>query len=239
VRRTAAIALLVSALAVAGGCGGDDEGKGGSEATSTDGTFAATTSTGGAPPPRPAPEGCRRVAAPRPRAERHLEKPTRALEPGKSYRLVLETSCGEFTIELDRKSAPKAAASLVSLARRGFYDGTGFHRVVPGFVVQGGDPTGTGSGGPGYTTVDRPPSGASYTTGVVAMAKAGDEPAGAAGSQFFVVTAPDAGLPPDYAIVGRVVRGMDVVERIGQLGVPATEKPRQPVVVEKVRVEEG
>jgi cyclophilin family peptidyl-prolyl cis-trans isomerase len=90
-------------------------------------------------------------------------------------------------------------------------------------------------GGPGYTTIDKPPPDASYTQGVVAMAKAGNEPPGAAGSQFYVVTGQDAGLPPDYAIVGKVVQGDDVVQRIGQLGDPA-EHPTQPVVIKSVRV---
>ena len=115
--------------------------------------------------------------------------------------------------------------------RRHFFDGTRFHRIVPGFVIQGGDPTGTGRGGPGYTVVDRPPSNSLYTEGVVAMAKAPDEPAGASGSQFFVVTAHNAGLTPDYAILGVVTKGLGVVKRIGRLGDPATEKPTQRVVV--------
>jgi cyclophilin family peptidyl-prolyl cis-trans isomerase len=113
-----------------------------------------------------------------------------------------------------------------------------FHRIVPGFVIQGGDPTATGTGGPGYTTVDKPPAGAHYTRGVVAMAKAGNEPRGAAGSQFYVVTGADAGLPPDYAIVGRVSKGLAVVEKIGRLG-DAGEQPTEPVVISAVRVVRG
>ena len=112
--------------------------------------------------------------------------------------------------------APATAASLVSLAKSGFYDNTIFHRIVPEFVIQGGDPTQSGSGGPGYTTVDAPPRDASYTKGVVAMAKSATEPAGTSGSQFFVVTGADIGLPPDYAVVGNVTSGIDVVERIGR-----------------------
>ncbi|MCS7007565.1 MAG: peptidylprolyl isomerase, partial [Thermoleophilia bacterium] len=110
--------------------------------------------------------------------------------------------------------------------------------VVPGFVVQGGDPTQTGARGPGYSTLDPPPPNARYTRGVVAMAKTADEPPGAAGSQLFVVTAPDAGLPPEYAIVGRVREGMDTVARIDALGV-ADGPPSRPVVVERVRVSES
>ena len=117
--------------------------------------------------------------------------------------------------------------------RRKFFDGTRFHRIFPGFVIQGGDPTGTGTGGPGYTVVDRPPAGARYTRGLVAMAKTGAEPAGTSGSQFFVVTARDAGLPPDYALLGKVTRGLDVVERIGRLG-NANEQPTRRVVIESM-----
>ncbi len=91
-------------------------------------------------------------------------------------------------------------------------------------MIQGGDPTGTGTGGPGYSTVDKPPANAKYTHGVVAMAKTATEPAGTAGSQFFVVTAPDAGLPPDYAIVGKVTKGLDVVDRIGEARRPVERR---------------
>ncbi len=141
------------------------------------------------------------------------------LDPDTTYSLVLDTSEGSFTIELDQELAPNTSRSLVRLARNGFFNGTKFHRVVPGFVIQGGDPTGTGSGGPGYSTVDVPPSDAAYTEGVVAMAKTQTEAPGTAGSQFFVVTGDDIGLPPEYAIVGRVTDGMDTVKAIDALGV--------------------
>ena len=119
----------------------------------------------------------------------------------------------------------QTAASLVALAEDGFYDDTIFHRIVPGFVIQGGDPTQTGRGGPGYSTVDVPPADAAYMKGVVAMAKTAAEPPGTSGSQFFVVTGDDVGLPPEYAVVGKVTEGLDVVELIGTLGDPATEQP--------------
>jgi peptidyl-prolyl cis-trans isomerase B (cyclophilin B) len=157
-------------------------------------------------------------------------------DAAKSYSLVFDTSSGPFTIELDQELAPKTVPSLVSLARKGFFDDTKFHRVVPGFVIQGGDPTGTGTGGPGYSTVDPPPSDAAYTKGVVAMAKSQNEAPGTAGSQFFVVTGADIGLPPEYAIVGKVTQGMDTVEAIDALGV-ADGPPSKPVVIEKVTVE--
>jgi peptidyl-prolyl cis-trans isomerase B (cyclophilin B) len=181
---------------------------------------------------------CESVEAPEPRQAETREAPTEPLDEGTSYSLVFETSCGSFTVALDLEQAPNTSASLVALAEDGFYDDTTFHRVVPGFVIQGGDPTGTGGGGPGYSTVDAPASGAQYVSGVVAMAKTQAEPPGTAGSQFFVVTGEDVGLPPDYAIVGEVTDGMDTVERIDALGV-SDGPPSQPVVIETVTVEEG
>ena len=156
-----------------------------------------------------------------------------------TYTLVFETSCGDFEVTLDQELAPDTAASLVALASDGFYDDTIFHRVVPGFVIQGGDPTGKGGGGPGYSTVDVPPSGAAYTRGVVAMAKTQTDPPGTSGSQFFVVTAENAPLPAEYAIVGEVTKGYETVERIEALGDAATEQPSQPVVIERVSVRES
>ena len=126
----------------------------------------------------------------------------------------------------------------MSLARSGFYADTVFHRIVPGFVIQGGDPTQTGTGGPGYTTTDPPPGSARYTRGIVAMAKSLAEPSGSAGSQFFVVTADDASLDPEYAIVGTVTEGLDVVEQIGLLG-DAEQRPTQPIVIDRVTVTES
>ena len=214
------LVLLVLLLGLAA-CGSDDD----EPESAPQPTTAATSG------------GCEEADVPA-QEERGAEAPTEALAAGKTYELVLETSCGSFTITLDQAVAPKTAASLVSLARAGFFDGTTFHRVVPGFVIQGGDPTGTGSGGPGYQTVDTPPQGATYTQGVVAMAKTAAEPAGTAGSQFFVVTGADIGLPPDYAVVGEVTDGYETVEKIDALGV-GDGPPSQPVVIEKVTVRES
>ena len=149
---------------------------------------------------------------------------------------VVKTSEGSFTIRLDDADSPSTVGSFEQLARKGFFDGTIFHRIVPGFVIQGGDPTGKGTGGPGYTTTDAPPGNTRYTHGLVAMAKTASDPAGTAGSQFFVVTAPDAGLPPDYAVLGRVVSGLAIVDKIGKLGDPQTEKPTKRVVVQHVTI---
>jgi peptidyl-prolyl cis-trans isomerase B (cyclophilin B) len=219
-RRTAVVLLLGLALAGCGG-NGDDE----TTAAATTPAVETQTST-----------GCRDVKQQAPRPAGTLKAPTALLNVDKTYLLTFRTSCGDFTVRLDPKGAPKTSASFLALARSDFFDGTYFHRIVPGFVIQGGDPTGTGTGGPGYSTVDTPAPGTTYTRGVVAMAKSAAEAPGTSGSQFFVVTADDAGLPPDYAVVGRVVSGLDVVARIGVLGDPGTELPTQPVVVDDVVV---
>ena len=179
--------------------------------------------------------GCRAVEAPAPRDDGGRKPPAARLDGTKKYALVVQTNCGSFVVALDQRRAPQTSASLVSLASDGFFDRTIFHRIVPGFVIQGGDPTQTGGGGPGYKTVDPPPAGARYLKGVVAMAKTAAEPPGTAGSQFFVVTGADVGLPAEYAIVGKVVKGLGVVDRIGALG-DETEQPTETVEIEHVRV---
>ncbi|MEX2211967.1 MAG: peptidylprolyl isomerase [Gaiellaceae bacterium] len=215
--RRAASLLVAFALA---GCGGD-------EAAAPPATTATDDTS-----------GCGQVEEPQPRPEGTLEAPTELLDAAIVYRVRVETSCGPFTITLDPTDAPRAAASFAALVEDGFYDGTVFHRIIPGFVIQGGDPLGTGFGGPGYTTVDPPPAGTTYPRGVVAMAKGGSDPAGTAGSQFFVVTV-DAPLPPDYAVIGRVTEGMDAVELIEALGDRTTELPSRPVVVDRMTLETG
>jgi peptidyl-prolyl cis-trans isomerase B (cyclophilin B) len=216
-RALVALALVLAVLAA--GCGGDDG----------DGEGAGTTAASGE---------CESVEAPEAQEAEQREAPSEPLDTGTTYSLVVETSCGPFTIALDLDQAPTTSASLVALAKNGFFDDTTFHRVVPGFVIQGGDPTGTGAGGPGYSTVDKPPSDAKYVRGVAAMAKTQVEAPGTAGSQFFVVTGEDVGLPPDYAIVGEVTEGMDSVERIEALGT-GDGPPSQPVVIEAITVEES
>jgi peptidylprolyl isomerase/peptidyl-prolyl cis-trans isomerase B (cyclophilin B) len=153
------------------------------------------------------------------------------LDPKQPHTVDVLTNYGRFAFRLDVEDSPCVTSSFASLVRQRYFDGTIFHRIVPGFVIQGGDRTGTGAGGPGYTVVDVPPKNSLYTEGVVAMAKSSAEPRGAAGSQFFIVTAPDAGLPPDYAILGVVTKGVKVVERIGRLGNRTTERPTRRVVV--------
>lgn len=187
-----------------------------------------------------APSACRKVSAPRPKAAAARRRaPAANLPAGRRYDVTFATNCGRFTITVDQRATPATAASFVALARRGYFDGTVFHRIVPGFVVQGGDPTGSGQGGPGYTTTDRPPADTVYERGTVAMAKTGAEPPGTAGSQFFVVTGRAPDLAPEYATLGRVSKGLGVVDRIGRLGDPASGgagTPLQPVVIRRTRV---
>jgi len=181
--------------------------------------------------------GCKQVEQP-PAKHVKLKAPKQTVQPGEELTAVVQTSCGSFDIALDTERAPKTANSFAYMAEEGFYDETTFHRIVPEFVIQGGDPLGTGLGGPGYKVVEKPPANLAYTKGIVAMAKSSAEPPGTSGSQFFVVTGADAGLPAEYALVGKVSSGMDVVNRIGKLGT-ASEKPKQTVLVEKMTIEKG
>ena len=211
-RRGLPLALVV-VLAACGGGGSDKSSSG----TTTDSN------------------GCTTVEQPKPEA-RTAAKPTKGLDPSKGYAVTIQTNCGSFTIDLAVKTSPATTASFVSLARKGFFDHTIFHRIVPDYIIQGGDPTASGAGGPGYSTVDKPPATARYTLGTVAMAKTQAEPPGTSGSQFFVVTAQDTQLPPDYAVLGEVKDGLDTVTRIGALGDPATEQPTEIVEIQKTSV---
>ena len=227
VKPLALIVVFLLALGVLTACGGDDEA---SESGAGEETSAAAEEA-----------GCDDAGEPEPR-DVSLDPPP-AKPSANGLVAVVDTSCGTFEIALDAKGSPKTVASFEHLAKNGVFDGTPFHRIVPGFVVQAGDPAGTGSGpGPGYSVDEAPPADAEYTQGVVAMAKTAAEPPGRSGSQFFVVTAADAGLPPDYAIVGEVTEGFDVVKTIEGLGDPAsgsTGTPLDTVIVDSVTVEAG
>lgn len=220
------VLLLACPLALAA-CGGDDDDAGGSgAATPADSPTAQMTET-----------GCEKVAKP-PAKSTKLPKPKTQLAAGKKYVATVSTTCGDFAITLDAKRAPKTGGSFKYLADKGFYDGTTFHRVVADFVIQGGDPKGNGMGGPGYKVVEAPPESLRYTRGVVAMAKTELEAAGTSGSQFFVVTAQDAQLPPEYALLGKVTAGQDVVDKIAAAKT-AQEQPVDPIVIRSVKVNVG
>jgi cyclophilin family peptidyl-prolyl cis-trans isomerase len=171
--------------------------------------------------------------------EGNLDPPGQVLSQGEAASVVMETSEGSFTIQLDTDAAPETANAFAYLTEEGFYDGLGFHRIVPDFVIQGGDPKGDGSGGPGFKTVERPPADLEYAPGIVAMAKSGDEAPGTSGSQFFVVTGSGgASLPPEYALVGKVSEGFEIAQKIGSLGGPS-EQPTRAVVIEKATLVRG
>ena len=216
-RRAAPLLALPAATVALAACGGGDGG------TSTSASL---------------PEGCEQVAKPPPKKEQ-LKAPPRTVRAGESLAATVDTSCGRFDIQLDTSEFPRTVNSFVYLARKGFYDDTIFHRIVPHFVIQGGDPLQNGQGGPGYNVVEPPPGTASYRLGTVAMAKTQVEPAGRSGSQFFVVTEADAGLPPKYAILGKVSSGMNVVDRIGSLGDPSGDgTPLATVVIRRITIQE-
>jgi len=187
------------------------------------------------------PSGCQQVSKPPPQ-HRQPKKPKQTVTRGEKLTATVDTSCGRFEIQLDTSSSPKTVNSFAYLSKKGLYDDTTFNRIVPHFVIQGGDPLQNGSGGPGYSVVEPPPQNATYQMGTVAMAKTAVAPRGQSGSQFFVVTAADAGLPPNYAILGKVISGMDVVKRIGTLGDPASGDlgtPLATVVIRRISVSGG
>lgn len=184
---------------------------------------------------------CRPVGSPSSKGQPRVPRPSRALDPGRRYVVHMATNCGAISIALDVRQAPRTTASFAYLVRRGFYDRLTFHRVAAGFVIQGGDPAGDGSGGPGYTVVEPPPPDVRYTRGTVAMAKTAAQPAGASGSQFFIVTGAQAPLPAQYALVGHVVGDLGAVRAIAQLPTypPQDGVPRTPVVISHATVSVG
>jgi cyclophilin family peptidyl-prolyl cis-trans isomerase len=219
---------------------------------------AATPSPSASPTPTPAVVACGgKVPKAASKRKPEFNKPPKTvIDRSKTYTMKMVTSCGTIRIRLDQKSAPKTVNSLVFLARRGFFNGQLFHRTVADFVIQGGDPLTAGggdpalfgTGGPGYKTTDKPPKGAKYPAGTMAMAKGAQEPPGTSGSQFFIVTAPgaDDALAPGgeglYAIVGKVVKGIDIavmIEGLPRVDAASDGRPAQDVYIVKVTIEEG
>lgn len=170
--------------------------------------------------------------------------PPMSIDAAKTYTAVIQTSCGPLEVELAAETSPNTVNSFVFLAKQGFYDGLAFHRIVQDFAIQGGDPKGDGTGGPNYKTVDPPPADTKYEKGTVAMAKGGAEAAGTAGSQFFFVPGDGAALEPIYAVLGRVVKGEDVLDRLNEVktadsGSGEKSKPVTPVYIEKITIREA
>jgi len=163
--------------------------------------------------------------------------PEVSIDPAKRYTATMETSLGTLVIALDPVAAPKAVNNFVFLAREGYYDGVIFHRIIKGFVCQGGDPTGTGRGGPGYKFEDELPAAGRYEVGSLAMANAGPN---TNGSQFFVISGADgARLPPQYSLFGKVVKGLDVVEAMQSVPTGSGDKPKEDVVIKSVTIAEA
>ena len=210
---------LLAFIAIAlSACGGEDEGS-------------------SAPEAQAGSEPCESAEVPEPKTV-NLDPPP-SKPSAENLRVVFDTTCGKFEVTLDTKGSPRTAASVEYLVENGVYDDTTFHRIAPPFV-QGGDPEGTGFGGPGYTVDEPPPDDAAYTQGVMAMAKTAAEPPGRSGSQFFVVAGADAGLAPDFAIAGEVTSGLDVVKTIysGYLN-EGSDTPLAPVNIETATIEKG
>jgi cyclophilin family peptidyl-prolyl cis-trans isomerase len=158
------------------------------------------------------------------------------IDLSKRYTATMTTTKGPMVIALDAIGAPRTVNNFVFLARYHYYDGIFFHRVIPGFVIQGGDPEGTGAGGPGYRFEDELPERGRYEVGSLAMANAGPD---TNGSQFFVISGPQGvQLPPLYSLFGKLAAGLDVLAAIDSIGT-GNGKPRERVVIEKVDVAEA
>ncbi len=171
-----------------------------------------------------------------PKRQKFDAVPELFIDPDKTYTATMVTSKGTLEILLDPHAAPQAVNSFVFLARWHYFDGIVFHRIIPGFVLQGGDPTGSGAGGPGYRFNDELPKPGRYELGSLAMANAGPH---TNGSQFFVISGPDGvRLPPLYSLFGKVVKGLDVVSVINDIGTPSG-KPRENIVIESVTITES
>ncbi len=163
--------------------------------------------------------------------------PPMCIDPSRRYTAEMSTSLGSLTIALDPIAAPATVNNFVVLARYHYFDGLVFHRVIQGFMCQGGDPQGTGTGGPGYKFGDELPAPGRYEVGSLAMANAGPN---TNGSQFFIVSGPSGtGLPPSYSLFGKVVKGLDVVAAMEKVPTGRNDRPRDDLVIESVTITEA
>ncbi|MGI8752466.1 MAG: peptidylprolyl isomerase [Acidimicrobiales bacterium] len=182
------------------------------------------------PSPCPAPDGSSPVQ------QTFSGRPPMCIDPAKRYGAEMVTTMGALSIALDPIGAPNTVNNFVFLGRYHYFDGIVFHRVIPGFVLQGGDPTGTGTGGPGYRFDDELPKPGRYELGSLAMANAGSN---TNGSQFFVISGPQGmQLPPKYSLFGKVVNGLDVVAAIDAIGT-SSGKPKEKVTITSVTISES
>jgi cyclophilin family peptidyl-prolyl cis-trans isomerase len=159
------------------------------------------------------------------------------IDPAKRYSAEMVTSMGTLQISLDPIGAPKTVNNFVFLARYHYFDGLTFHRVIKGFVCQGGCPEGSGRGNPGYRFEDELPKPGRYELGSLAMANAGPN---TNGSQFFIISGPSGmSLPPQYSLFGKVVKGLDIVEQMQSVPTGAGDKPKEPLVIKSVTITES
>ena len=169
-----------------------------------------------------------------PKSQKFKEAPEMGIDTSKRYTATMETSLGTIVIALDAINAPKTVNNFVFLALNHYYEGVIFHRIIKGFVLQGGDPEGSGRGGPGYRFEDELPKAGQYQIGSLAMANAGPN---TNGSQFFVISGPDGvRLPPAYSLFGQVVKGLDVVEAIQSVPTGGGDRPKTDVVINSVTI---
>jgi peptidylprolyl isomerase len=163
--------------------------------------------------------------------------PPMCIDPAKRYTAEMVTSLGTLVIALDPVAAPNTVNNFVVLSRYHYYDGVVFHRIIKGFMCQGGDPEGTGRGGPGYRFADELPQPGRYEVGSVAMANAGPN---TNGSQFFIVSGPSGvGLPPQYSLFGKVVKGLEVLAEMESVQTGPGDRPAQDVVIESLTITES
>lgn len=236
------VIILLLGAALLGACGKADKPQAASPTASPVESLTASPAPGTASSPAASPE-----ASPAGNGLTWSAPPEMAIDPAKKYEAVFDTSEGSFTIELFAADAPVTVNNFVFLARQHYYDGVTFHRIIETFMIQGGDPTGKGTGGPGYAIKDELNGPHKYEPGIVAMANSGPD---SGGSQFFICTGEDSrnlDNYPDYAIFGKVSSGMDIVTKIAKVPVVmnpdspdrSPSKPEQPVVIHNIEIKES
>jgi cyclophilin family peptidyl-prolyl cis-trans isomerase len=169
-------------------------------------------------------------------AKQYPSPPAMTIDASKRYAATIDTTEGQIAVELYPQDAPQHVNSFLFLAREGFYDGAIFHRVIPGFMIQGGDPTGTGTGGPGYRLKSEF-NARKHTRGVLSAARTSDP--NSAGSQFFIMHADAPHLDRQYSVFGKVTSGLDVVDRIASAPRDANDRPRNPTRINSISVQES
>ena len=228
--RKSLLILVACTAVVASSCGSDESSE--ESAATTGATQDSVTDSESSSVDCPPPDGTGE------QKQSFDGPPPMCLDPDASYQALVVTNKGEFTIELDQEKAPETTNSFVFLARNQYFDDTVCHRIIPGFVVQCGDPSATGTGGPGYTIVDEPPSAGEYQIGSIAMANTGAPNSG--GSQFFIITGEQgAALPPQYSLFGEVIEGFDGTVVSMEAAGTAAGDPSEPIEIQSITIIES